>query len=587
MKKDILINITAWLCAALLLFLYLERQYAFNYFYTEQFRLFRFSSDYAVRLFSYPGGASSYVASFLIQYFIHPYVGPLIATLLFLAIGTGLQAIWRRLAPALEIPFLYLMPGILLLFADLDFNYHLEGTLAFALVVWILNLYIRFRSSFIRLLYMTVACWFLFYFSGPAFQAAVICALSYEFFTKSSFRWYSLLLLPLTIFPALWWYRTGLGGEARIVFLPDAYFNPRLSLQSVLYYAWGALLFVFMLACGYGHHFKHFRKKWIVRASFVFQLILAGWLLHAGAKTYHSPTLYIVKELDYYARTGQWDRLLSAPLRSDKNAMHACFQNLALAEKGILADKALLLKQVGSDGLWITWNRSTTASALLSDVYYAMGNVALAQRMAFEGMISSEWTVNPRLLLRLIKTNLIYGNHAVAGKYIRILENTHAYSEQALALKKLLGDDEAVDKDPELGFKRCCIAKTDGLAQIKGIPYDLLQIVASNPECKTAFEYLGVFCLMNKDILPFNQLIETYHQAKGLMPMPVSFQEAIVLGHEGDSEAWEKYGVTPKVAERFRRFKQTVLHNRQSAALQTKLSAEFGNTYWYYYMFKK
>ena len=46
---------------------------------------------------------------------------------------------------------------------------------------------------------------------------------------------------------------------------------------------------------------------------------------------------------------------------------------------------------------------------LLSDIYYQMGNVALAQEMAFEGMIASERAVNPRLLLRLIQTNLIYG----------------------------------------------------------------------------------------------------------------------------------------------------------------------------------
>lgn len=193
-----------------------------------------------------------------------------------------------------------------------------------------------------------------------------------------------------------------------------------------------------------------------------------------------------------------------------------------------MADKALSLKQVGADGLWIAWNRSTTASTLLSDVYYAMGNVALAQRMAFEGMISSEWTVNPRLLTRLVKTNLIYGNHAVA-------ENTSAcwktrmYKEQAVALKRFLNNDEAIDKDPELGFKRRCIAKTDGLAQIERSSYDLLQIIASNPECKTAFEYLGIFCLMNKDIIPFNQLIETYHNAKGLSPMPVSFKKPSFL----------------------------------------------------------
>lgn len=65
----------------------------------------------------------------------------------------------------------------------------------------------------------------------------------------------------------------------------------------------------------------------------ILQIILAGWFLHNETKTYNSPTLYLVKELDYYARTEQWDKLLSAPLRSDKNAMHACFQNLALAQK--------------------------------------------------------------------------------------------------------------------------------------------------------------------------------------------------------------------------------------------------------------
>lgn len=586
MKKNIIINITSWLCIGLLLFFYLERQLAFHYYYIEQFRLFRFSQDYASQLLSRPGGISEYIASFLIQYFVHPHIGPLVSAGLFLCIGIGVQAIWRKLSPGFAMPLAYLVPGILLLCADMDFNYHLEGTLAYALVVWMLNLYIRIRPSSIRIPLQAVASWLSFYFAGPAFVAVILCTAFYEFYTNSSLKWYSLLFLSLGVLPAFWWYQTGLGGEMRIVFLPDAYFNPRLASQPIVYYAWGVLLLLFAGACLCGH-LKGFKKKWMAYASSVLQAVLAGWFLHSGAKIYNSPALYVVKEADYYARTEQWDKLLSVPLRSDKNAMHACFQNLALAQKGILADKALALKQVGTDGLWIAWNRSTTASALLSDVYYAMGNIALAQRMAFEGMVSSEWTVNPRLLIRLVKTNLIYGNHAVAGKYINMLEDTHAYRGQALALKKFLGNDEAIDKDRELGAKRRCIAKTDGLAQMEGVPYDLLQIVASNPECKTAFEYLGIFCLMNKDIIPFNQLIENYHTAKGLSPMPVCFQEAIILAHEGDTEAWTRLGVTPQVAEHFQAFKQMVLQNRGSAALANKLRAGFGNTYWYYYMFKK
>lgn len=48
---------------------------------------------------------------------------------------------------------------------------------------------------------MAIASWLLFYFAGPAFEAVILCAIFYEFYTKSSFKWYSLLLLPLGIFP--------------------------------------------------------------------------------------------------------------------------------------------------------------------------------------------------------------------------------------------------------------------------------------------------------------------------------------------------------------------------------------------------
>ena len=99
MKKSTIINIISWLGISLLLFFYLERQLAFHYFYIEQFRLFRFNQDYALQLFSHPGGISEYIASFLIQYFIHPHIGPLIMTSLFLCIGIGVQNIWRKLSP--------------------------------------------------------------------------------------------------------------------------------------------------------------------------------------------------------------------------------------------------------------------------------------------------------------------------------------------------------------------------------------------------------------------------------------------------------------------------------------------------------
>ena len=135
-------------------------------------------------------------------------------------------------------------------------------------------------------------------------------------------------------FPACWWYQTGLGGEARIVFSPDAYFNPRLALQPIIYYAWGALLLIFILACLCGK-FKGFKKKWMTYTSPILQIILAGWFLHNETKAYNSPNIVLSKTSSIITpepNNGTNSFLL--PFVPIKIAMHACFQNLALAQKG-------------------------------------------------------------------------------------------------------------------------------------------------------------------------------------------------------------------------------------------------------------
>lgn len=587
MKRTRLLHTASWLCIALFLFVYLEQTCAFNYFYAEQFRLFRFSGEYAVQLFSYPGGAMEYLASFLIQFFIHPYVGPLTATFLFVSIGLGIEGIWLKFSPHFSAPFVYLTPGILLLFADMDFNYHWEGTLAFAATVGILNLYIRIRSLRWRLCFMGITAWLLYYLAaGPAVETAVLCAVLYEYFLSPRFKWCSLLLLPWGLAPVLWWYACAEGGDARTIFLPDAYFSPRLPSQAIHYYIWVSLPALFLLV-RLIQYFKEPGFRWWRYLSPSIQIILVVWLLHVGSQKYNAYNNYLIKKLDYYCYTGEWQKVLEQPLYPARNSMHACYQNLALAQLNQLGNKFLSYPQCGIKGLWISWNHSAGAATLLSDVNYATGNIALAQELAFEGMIASERAVNPRFLLRLIETNLIYGHPRVAEKYIRLLEQTYGYAVKASSYRKFLPEDQRVNADPLLGFKRRCIVHTDGLSQGKGDPNDLISIVYSNPDCQTAFDYLGAYALLSKEIVPFVQLIKEFPTAKGLHPLPIPFQEAAILVHEADTAAWTKCGVTPQVAERFRGYKQTVLAHKGNPALAQKLHATYGNTYWYYFMFNK
>jgi hypothetical protein len=243
-------------------------------------------------------------------------------------------------------------------------------------------------------------------------------------------------------------------------------------------------------------------------------------------------------------------------------------------------------KEIGNRGLWLDWDQTATVGTLLSDLYYAMGHIALSQRYAFESVIASEWKANPYLFLRLIQTNLIYGHYDIAKKYIHLLEDTR-YREQANMYRKFLYNDTLVEQDPELGSKRKGISGSKGLSEMKGLPNDLLEIATANPENKIVLAYLGMYILFEKSIPLFQKLMEDFYQTPALKPMPTLFQEAIIISYESQPEKWEQYGITEATQKRFKEFKKLTIDQKRNPALANKLRAGFGNTYWYYYIHHK
>jgi hypothetical protein len=257
-----------------------------------------------------------------------------------------------------------------------------------------------------------------------------------------------------------------------------------------------------------------------------------------------------------------------------------------MAQKGILADKGLHHKQLGNNALWIDWDQSSTVGTLLSDLYYAMGHIALSQRYAFEGVIASEWKANAYLYLRLIQINLIYGHYDVAEKYIRFLEDTR-YEEQAQAYRKFLYNDALVEQDKELGGKRKGVSGNKSLSELKGLTNDLLQIAFAHPENRIVLEYVGMYILFERNIPLFKMFIENFYQAPGLQPMPTHFQEAIVFSYENQPERWTELGITETTQKRFEEFKRLSIDAQLSPSLVNKLRSGFGYTYWYYYTHQK
>ncbi len=580
-------RVVGWLLVFILMGAYCQHFFAYNYFYVEQFNLFRFNCDYAWQTLSQPGGGVAYLAAFLTQFFFYPYAGALLSALLFTAISWQMAQIWKKLASGFSAPVFYFLPAVTLLWAQTNFIYHWEGTLALWISLLVLNLCLAVRR--VRIQWLFAGIWAVagFYWVGPYSLLTVIGIILIRIFSgQTSRKWMVLFLLPLALITPFTLYYRDVVMEWRFLLTSDAYYELRVSPPVMIRFAGWACLLNLVAACLLGQRTFSFGKWGRILLPAV-QVVFVAWLMHVGSLHYNSSRNYGAKILDYYCRTGQWQQILDFPgLRADQNMMHACYQNLALLHLDQLGDRLIDYKQCGAQGLVIPWNMAVNTSMLLSDLYYQIGDIALAQEMAFEGMIASERAVSPRLLLRLIQTNLIYGYDAVAEKYIRILEETLAYADEARLYRQFIGHPEKVRSDPELGGRYACVEHLSGLTNESQLFSDLGQIMHSNTSWRPAFQYFGAMCLLSKNDDAIRDLVEHIKEMPDMRPVPRLFQEAVILVHEDKEELWADYGVTPEVANRFKAYRRAVISARRTGQMY-ELNNSYGNTYWYYYMFKR
>ena len=250
--------------------------------------------------------------------------------------------------------------------------------------------------------------------------------------------------------------------------------------------------------------------------------------------------------------------------------------NLALAETGQLADKVFHYTQAGSDGILVPWDMTAEAGERLSDAYWSMGHVAYSQRMAFEANVMDERDVNPRMVKRLIETNLVFGAYPVARKYIDILGKEKGWKKVAEGYRRLLDDDAAVEADPVLGAKRKCVPEKDFISLVRGIDEDLKDIIRFNPGYHKAIEYLGVIYLLDCEMDKFKEMLDEFYGTEALPELPASFAEAACMLSEIDRGYWKRMGVSSEMYKKYNDFK---------SRLENGLTPDkYKDTFWYYIM---
>lgn len=577
-------SILFWLAIFGILFVFLQMYSEFHFYCLEQNQLFQFTTPYIVENIAMPGGLTVIVSEFLVQFFVLPYMGAALTAALLTAIGIGTEAVVRRIAPRSDAFALYLLPIATLLFIHFSFNYRMQGTVAYGLVLLALYIRMGIPSYMRRLATDLVFSVLLFALTGSAAGLYALAATAYELLNRTPRGYYSLSACAVVMLLGVCSVYFSVTGEYRLAFLPDAYYHLWLKPDDVIYYSWISLLLIIGIAFFIRNKKPLSGKKMI--AGCLLQVLLIAGLCWWGVPKYGDSKSYKVKELDYYTGTEQWDKIIDASKGPLTNYLNMCYLNMALAHTNRLTEQLFDFDQRGTQGLVASWNKSANISSLLSDTYFAMGNVSNAQEMAFEAYISTPSAGNPRMLKRLVQTNLIYGTYPVAEKYINILANTYHYANWAEKHRPLLYNDALVEADPLLGTLRKCLPDDNYLIQTDGLNVDLRRISEKNPSYCASFQYLGACYLLSKDLDNFKWMIEKYYGTELLPTLPICYQEAIITLSEKEPDYWKRFNISETIVQRFAEYKKQVLANKNSSALPGLMNRAYGNTYWFYYMFK-
>ena len=559
---------------SLLLFIVFQQQCAYDFFYAEQLRTFLFSEAYAKEVLAQPGGVLEYVASFLVQFYVYDYVGPLVTSVLFLLIVWCCDKWLSKFNLASLAPIGSVLLAGLFIILELDMDFKTEGTLAAVLCLAILNLYALVSSTKLRMGLFAIAVPFLYWVMGPAILPLLACVCLYETSNRNYGVW---ALLLWGVCPLVFWWYMGDCGEARTVFLPDAYYNPHLVPKMKLYFPWVLLLVMGAIGClwrllGIPLSFK----KWTPVMD-VLQVGVAIWFCAHLLNVAHGSYAYQLKRLECYRIRGEWDKILSEPLLSSKNELHACYQNLALAQKGVLADSLFHYRQCPPNGLIINWKGSRQQSDLLSDVFWLQGNVALSQKMAFDAMYFDKHFMHPRLMLRLIETNLVYGEYGVAEKYIRLCEQSHYYADKAREYRKYLPEGGQERLDGILLEMRNCLPETEN-AVLSNFYKDSQHVLGAHSSYLPAIHYLGCKLLLDNNLEVFAYFVENMCDMKKLQPLPMHFQEALLLIY--DEAKCREYGVTEPVIAKYKEFKKLVEGGKFRENSASVIRSGYGKTFW-------
>lgn len=504
--------------------------------FQEQYQMFLFDSGYFLERIVLPGGLADYISEFLVQFYYMPVLGGAIIALLLMGIQTAVWGLMKQYGARHDFPgyLLSFLPSIALWCAMGDQNVLLSFVVALfgALVIgWIHN---RFHNRLVKVVFELVSTVLVYWLLGPVvFLYAVLMIGDTLKNAKQkgnvfSGIGYSVCILVLTIAWILLTTQTLQYPLYRIFAGLNYYRYPgAISPLPFVVMVWAVVVpFLGMIPCRQKSLQKLQQSKVVIVLSYVL-VIVASWF---GIKASFDEMTYELIDYDFLVRTEQWDKIIEkAEKKPATTPLSVSCVNLALSQKGMLADRLFEFYQNGGEGLFPTFTRDMISPVSTAEIFFRLGMVNDAERYMFEAQEAiPNYRKSARLTRRIIECDIINGNYKVAAKLLRRLQKTLFYSNWANQTMALLGNEKAINRHPIYGkLRKYREKKQDFLFSDREMDQMLGLLFLNDNHNKMAYEYLMCYELLQRDMEKFMQYYPL-GRFVGYDHIPRTFQEILI-----------------------------------------------------------
>lgn len=504
--------------------------------FQEQYQMFLFDTGYFLERIVLPGGLADYISEFLVQFYYMPVLGGAIIALLLMGIQAAVWGLMKQYGARHDFPgyLLSFLPSIALWCAMGDQNVLLSFVVALfgALVIgWIHN---RFHNRLVKVVFELVSTALVYWFLGPVvflYAALMIGDTLKNAQQKDSILsgiGYSVCILVLTIAWILLVTQTLQYPLYRIFAGLNYYRYPgAISPLPFVVMVWAVVIpFLGMIPCHRKSLQKLQQSKVVIVLSYVL-VIVASWF---GIKASFDEMTYELIDYDFLVRTEQWDKIIEkAEKKPATTPLSVSCVNLALSQKGVLADRLFEFYQNGGEGLFPTFTRDMISPVSTAEIFFRLGMVNDAERYMFEAQEAiPNYRKSARLTRRIIECEIINGNYQVAAKLLRRLQKTLFYGNWANQMMALLGNEKAINRHPVYGkLRKYREKKQDFLFSDREMDQMLGLLFLNDNHNKMAYEYLMCYELLQRDMEKF---IQYYPLGRfvGYDHIPRTFQEILI-----------------------------------------------------------